>query len=222
MPISHYEHGTRPAKIHSRGTCTNTTAIIYAGAGLNLILDLICFILPIPRLLTIQISKKKKAGICLTFLVGLFVTLCALIRLGYLIRWRATTNPTWSYSVISLWSIIECNVGIVCACMPALSGPIKRAWQATIGKQLSSLYHSQSRPKTPTLESSNSRSVGTGWRNLPPSAAGGNVKRADSKTNTIMRNVSLNVSDEMELVDRGRAERRKEFGHGQHGYREEW
>lgn len=199
-----------------RGTCLDTMAIIYTGTSTNLVLDFVCFILPIPRLMKLQVSRRKKAAICLTFLVGLFVTFCAFVRLGYLIRWRATRNPSWSYSPIVLWSIIECNVGVVCACMPALAGPIKRAWQATVGRHLSSLYSSKSAPTLPTLESASSKRTGQSVVHSSPSE---NAKRADSKTNSLMRNAALNVSDEIELVDTGWSDRRDRE---MHACRSDW
>jgi len=48
------------------------------------------------------------------------VTIVSIIRLRSLIHFAASTNPTWDYLSVSMWSTIEINVGIVCACMPSL------------------------------------------------------------------------------------------------------
>lgn len=200
-----------------RGTCINSMAQIYAGAGINITWDLAVFFLPIPRLIKVQISARKKVGICITFLVGLFVTVCSIVRLVYLIQWHATTNPTWTYSPIALWSLVECDVGIVCACMPALAGPIKRFWIATVGQPLSKFY--ASRAKTPTSGSTldHSRKGSQGWRTIS--------RPTDSKPGdgSIMCNVSLNVSDEVELV--GKDDKDRRFDPAQdaaHNYRQRW
>ncbi|KAK5696134.1 hypothetical protein LTR97_008554 [Elasticomyces elasticus] len=192
---------------------------IYAGSGINIVYDLIVFILPIPKLLKVQISNKKKAGIVMTFMVGLFVTACSVIRLAYVVRWRKTTNPTWSYAPIALWSIIEVDVGVVCACMPSLAGPIKRFWVMAVGQHLSSLYESRSKtnkspmPSQGHTTSSNSK----GWSNMS--------KSADHKpqSNSIMRNVDLNISDEMELVDKNAVQSESvELTPDAHNYRQKW
>ncbi|KAK5735728.1 hypothetical protein LTR17_007900 [Elasticomyces elasticus] len=192
---------------------------IYAGAVINTIYDVIVFILPIPKLLKVQISNKKKAGIIMTFLVGFFVTACSLIRLAYVVHWRKTTNPTWTYAPIALWSIIEVDVGVVCACMPSLAGPIKRFWVMAVAQHLSSLYESRSNtskspmPSQGHTTSSNSK----GWSNIS--------KSADHKpqSNSIMRNVDLNVSEEMELVEKNAVQSKSiELTADAHNYRQKW
>jgi hypothetical protein len=209
-------------------------AQIYAGAGINTAWDLIVFFLPIPRLMKVQISTRKKIGICIvshkscidqieanneqTFLVGLFVTICSVVRLVYIIHWSATTNPTWTYSPIALWSLVECDIGIVCACMPALAGPIKRFWIATVGKPLSNLYNSHVKTQTNSSKYEHSTSGNHGWRNI--SRPGADSKPGD---NTIMCNTSLNVSDEMELVDKDPNSRKYHDGSTDaHNYRQKW
>jgi hypothetical protein len=62
-------------------------------------------------------DKRRKAGVVLTFLVGLFVTACSMVRLKYSSGVSKITNATYDYTDISLWSGIECEVGVICACM---------------------------------------------------------------------------------------------------------
>jgi hypothetical protein len=40
--------------------------------------------------------------------------------------WGRTTNPTLDYLPLGLWSIIELDVGIICACMPGMAGLLRR------------------------------------------------------------------------------------------------
>ena len=175
----------------------NTISQIFAASAINITFDLIVFILPIPRLLQVQISRRTKIGISMTFLVGLFVTVCSLIRLAYLVRWRTTTNPTWTYSPIALWSIVECEIGIVCACMPALAGPIKRFWSKTLGTQSSNVRKSQTNGIETAVTGGHQRSGNRRWHNRADEDGEGKIG-----TNAIMQNVSLNVSDEIELMDK--------------------
>ncbi|TKA77221.1 hypothetical protein B0A55_02576 [Friedmanniomyces simplex] len=199
------------------GHCFNTLAQIYAGSGINTALDLLVFVLPIPKLLQVQISTRKKAGVVMTFAVGIFVTTCSIIRLAYVIRWRKTTNPTWTYAPIALWSLIECDVGVICACMPALAGPIKRFWIMAVGQHLSNLYESRSKEKATKSTGSHARPSSNSWRSVS--------RPGDSKhgTNSIMRNVDLEVSDEVELVDKHSSQRNSRGGVvGIHDYRQKW
>lgn len=199
---------------------------IYCGSAVNITMDLMVFCLPIPRLLGVQISTRKKVGICATFLVGLFVTVCSIVRLYYVVHWRTTTNPTWTNMPVGLWSLIEVDMGIICACMPALAGPLKKIWIATVGKPLSNLYGSRSRKEGKSGASgvlsasgagtSKTNHSGSGWRTIS--------RQQDMKpgADSIMCNVSLNVSDEMELVDKSKEAGGPAPGFDTHDYRQRW
>lgn len=120
--------------------CFNTTAQIIAMAGTNILLDLLAFFLPIPKLLQLEISMQKKSGVCLTFLTGLFVTIVSIVRLVKFCQHYDTPNTTWDFVPIANWSQFEVNVGIWCACMPALARLIKRFWIDVLGNKLSSYF----------------------------------------------------------------------------------
>ena len=93
------------------GTCINTVAQISALAGVNITLDLLVFMLPIPRLLKLNVSTSKKIAVLPVFLTGLFVTICSVVRLQYLLQWGTSKNPTWQYNPLAIWSSVECNLG---------------------------------------------------------------------------------------------------------------
>lgn len=48
------------------------------------------------------------------------MTVISIIRLHSLITFANSANATWDDLKVSLWSTIEINVGIICACMPTL------------------------------------------------------------------------------------------------------
>ena len=50
--------------------CFNENAQIMAGGAINITLDLIVFVLPLPKLLTLEITRRKKIGVCLTVSCG--------------------------------------------------------------------------------------------------------------------------------------------------------
>jgi len=110
---------------NDHGRCIHEGSI-YATAGINIALDLLVFFLPIPKLTKLSVSYARKAGICLTFLIGLFVTVCSIVRLQYLTSWGDRTNPSWAYVHIAIWSALECNLTVTCACMPMMAAPIKK------------------------------------------------------------------------------------------------
>jgi hypothetical protein len=143
-----------------KGYCNNFQLAVYLNSGFNMqvlsrhrsaciklirisFFDLIVCFLPVPKLIAIQVKdKQRKAGVVLTFLVGLFVTTCSMVRLKYLSHIDETTNPTYDYTAISLWSGIECEVGVICACMPTIIGPLLYFFREHFGSKLSSLSKS--------------------------------------------------------------------------------
>lgn len=48
------------------------------------------------------------------------VTAVSILRLQALVAFATSTNFTWDNYNIHFWSTIEINIGIMCACMPAL------------------------------------------------------------------------------------------------------
>ncbi|KAK7700729.1 hypothetical protein SLS57_012014 [Botryosphaeria dothidea] len=102
------------------GTCNNINAQGWSSAALNVILDVIVIILPMPQLWQLQLNKRKKFLLLLMFSVGFFVTIVSILRLQVLIQFGSTHNLTWDYTAVGYWSTIEIHVGIICACMPAM------------------------------------------------------------------------------------------------------
>ncbi|KAH8674339.1 hypothetical protein BX600DRAFT_457448 [Xylariales sp. PMI_506] len=164
------------------GKCINMNAQTYTCAALNIILDLVIFFLPIPQLAKLDLSKKKKAGIIFTFLVGIFVTICSMIRLKSLIGWQTSTNPTMEYAPLAIWSLIELDVGVICACMPGMAGLFRKI------KKRGTDYYARSK-------TSNNASQVLGTRN------GGNQVITKTTIISVQRTRGDNTSEsEVELV----------------------
>lgn len=47
--------------------------------------------------------------------------------------WGKTTNPTLDYLPLGLWSIIEIDVGVICACMPGMASLLRRVLPNVFG-----------------------------------------------------------------------------------------
>lgn len=110
------------------GHCLNIEPFTYAYGALNISTDVLVFVLPIHGLLKLKISWQRKLGLCSVFLVGFLVTICSIVRLQYLVRVAETTNISWDFQYIGMWSLVEANCSVVCCCMPAMAGLIQRWW----------------------------------------------------------------------------------------------
>ncbi|CZT14431.1 uncharacterized protein RCC_00408 [Ramularia collo-cygni] len=120
-----------------KGTCVNRQGQLYSLGAINICYDVIVFVLPLHNFLKLNISWRRKTGVLTIFMVGLLVTICAVIRLQYLVKIGRSANPTWDYNSVVQWSSIEANFSVICTCMPAMAGLLQRAWAALSGNSIS-------------------------------------------------------------------------------------
>jgi hypothetical protein len=109
-------------------------------AIVNIALDFVIFVLPMFRLRSLKVSKKKRWQVSLMFAVGFFVTLVSVIRLTSLVgldnSWNITrkslligvvcADGAGDYIPVGYWSDLELNIGIACFCMPAMRVVIRK------------------------------------------------------------------------------------------------
>ncbi|KAH8689164.1 putative plasma membrane protein Pth11-like protein [Talaromyces proteolyticus] len=106
---------------HSKeGTCINMTTFWYLNAGFNILSDLVLIFLPIPVIVKLQLPTQQKILLCGIFAVGIFVCITSILRLSSLNIATSHHDITWNSISSSIWTIIESNLGIICACLPAL------------------------------------------------------------------------------------------------------
>lgn len=65
--------------------------------------------LPIPLLLQLNIKPAQKAGVVCLFLLGLFTTICSILRLTQIHR---VAFGDGNSTMLVLWGTIEFNVGV--------------------------------------------------------------------------------------------------------------
>ncbi|KAK7967343.1 CFEM domain-containing protein [Apiospora aurea] len=112
----------------AEGQCTNQSAIAWANAAVSITMDLWMLAIPMSQLKSLNLHWKKKVGVGLMFFVGTFVTVISIVRLSSLIQFRGSSNLTWDYYGVCLYSTVEITIGIICACMPTLRRILVRIW----------------------------------------------------------------------------------------------
>ncbi|KAF2720739.1 MFS general substrate transporter [Polychaeton citri CBS 116435] len=127
----------------SNASCTDIVTIYLSSAPLNIITDIAILFLPMPILTSMRLPKKQKIILVVTFGFGIFVTAVDVVRIAYLQQaavtrlveiqtqtesnGRAEKNDfSWYASLSFMWSAVEVNVGIMCACVPALKPLVSR------------------------------------------------------------------------------------------------
>ena len=120
-------------------TCTNIISLYLSSAPVNIITDIAILFLPMPILTGMRLPRKQKIILVATFSFGAFVAVVDVVRLAYLQkastsrldRYKNGTPPgthqiqdasdfPWYAALSFMWSAIEVNLGIICACVPSL------------------------------------------------------------------------------------------------------
>ncbi|KAK7720025.1 hypothetical protein SLS64_002206 [Diaporthe eres] len=143
--------------------------------------------------LKLETNWKTKIGVILVFLLGLFVTICSIARMRFLSSWASSSNPTYDYSDLALWSLIELYAGVICACLPGMTSLFRRIKHQHTEKKKSSAANSMGGSRMFTGASS-------GLRSFAKNDAG-IVKTTNISVSYGQRSAD-SLSDEVELMDR--------------------
>ncbi|KAH6974276.1 hypothetical protein BKA56DRAFT_490607 [Ilyonectria sp. MPI-CAGE-AT-0026] len=123
------------------GHCNNLNSQTYAFGAINMVCDLAILIMPLPELYKLQVKGRQKIQLFVMFSLGIIVTVFSVIRLPFLITLGKTSNPTWDYVEVTIWSIWETELGMICASLPAIRHLFKHMWPnalSTIAAKMSS------------------------------------------------------------------------------------
>ncbi|KPI35770.1 uncharacterized protein AB675_11180 [Cyphellophora attinorum] len=116
------------------GVCINIQALWYFYASFNLLTDILCWALPIPVLAKLVLPSRQKYTLMFVFTLGLFGCIIGILRMYYLYRATVSTDLTYDNVAAAMWSAIELNVGIVCACVPALRPVVAKVLPSLVAK----------------------------------------------------------------------------------------
>ncbi|GAB7350189.1 hypothetical protein MBLNU459_g0851t1 [Dothideomycetes sp. NU459] len=119
------------------GTCQDKFPNFFANAGLSIVTDLILIIMPMPFLKSLRLPIRQKIAVMFVFALGSFVCIVSFIRLRYLSRIAHSKDPTRDNVNAATWSVIEINVGIVCASLPPLKAFLSRIFPGLMASNFS-------------------------------------------------------------------------------------
>lgn len=99
------------------GTCISIEKNWYANAGFSIATDTIILLLPIQPILSLKLPIGEKVAVMGVFILGAFVTLTSILRMQTLSFSSTSSDITYDIAS-SMWTIIEDNTAIICACLP--------------------------------------------------------------------------------------------------------
>lgn len=160
------------------GTCIHYFVIWYLHCAMSISTDLAIIIIPLPTIFHMNLERRKKWSLAFTFALGGFGCVTSIIRLYYLYFLSVTDDATHYNPIPALWSTVELNVVIVCACLITLHPLLVRVLSPL--KRFASQYSQQrsSRPAdapnkfTPPGASDNNRASSRSWCKASSSPSG--------------------------------------------------
>lgn len=126
----------------SDAKCTDIVTLYLCSSPVNITTDLAILFLPMPILTKMRLPRKQKIILVVTFSFGFFVAIVDVIRIAYLqnaatsrqlalqeLHLQDSNNGddlSWFASLSFMWSVVEVNVSIMCACVPSLKPLVAR------------------------------------------------------------------------------------------------
>ncbi|KAF7185066.1 Satratoxin biosynthesis SC1 cluster protein 4 [Pseudocercospora fuligena] len=101
-------------------TCLPRATVSFASAGLNIAIDIAITILPLPLLNKLELPKRQKRILMAVFCLGGVVCIISILRLYALYVVWNSKDVSYDNGMAAIWSNLECNVGIICSCLPTL------------------------------------------------------------------------------------------------------
>lgn len=103
--------------------CATTAPATIAVNVCAVVADLALFIMPFPIIAGLTLSRPKKKGLLVVFLVGFLVVVTSVVGLVYRVRVSYyTIDPIWDGGNVAITAYMEVFGTVIVACTPALPG----------------------------------------------------------------------------------------------------
>ncbi|RPA73314.1 hypothetical protein BJ508DRAFT_53529 [Ascobolus immersus RN42] len=123
--------------------CVDTASLYSAHAVIYVVTDFIIMGLPMPMLFQLQLPLIQKIQAIIVFCCTGIVGMAGIFRCYWLIVGPSYgQDAIWASSHGMVWSSIEINVGIICACLPAVKGFLAKLYPNVFGAQYASKKNS--------------------------------------------------------------------------------
>ncbi|PLB35670.1 uncharacterized protein BDW47DRAFT_109952 [Aspergillus candidus] len=139
--------------------CINQFDFVYANAAFNILSDLMALVLPIRLCWNLQATFKQKLLLMFLFAMGSFACVVAIIRVVTMMPFINSNDFTWFKVTLAKWCMVEINVGIICASLPALRPLLIRT-------RIFSARDMSAEPDSRDLPKSSRKKVSRSWNHI--------------------------------------------------------
>lgn len=181
---------------HKDFTCADANAINPVIGVLSILSDIYAVALPfiILHYYTLDVPRAQKIGLNIIFALGLLVAGAGVGRTYYLIKLGNTYDTSWTGFDLLVWTIVEMQLGIICACAPSMRAFFRRYLSERIRVSLTvSSRNKKSRATTDTQTNSTNpqRSYQSRNRDKEPEAIDMQVLTTHSEANEYLEQPAI-------------------------------
>ncbi|KAF2178168.1 hypothetical protein K469DRAFT_803823 [Zopfia rhizophila CBS 207.26] len=143
LNISHCKPIQKAWQYGLPGTCINLRTFYVASNVLNVIFDIIIFVLPIPVVWKLKLPLRQRVLLVATFACGSIILVASAMRLHLFLELQyhasqalflprqliiLTAETTGGNVPMVAWSQIEVHLAILLSCVPAFKALVQRVW----------------------------------------------------------------------------------------------
>ncbi|CEJ93935.1 hypothetical protein VHEMI09494 [[Torrubiella] hemipterigena] len=89
------------------GYCIDRKSMYEATAALGVITDFLIILIPIPMVISLRLSLKKRLGLLVIFAVGSATVVTSIVRLALLISLLSDADQTWGGGPVCMWMYVS-------------------------------------------------------------------------------------------------------------------
>lgn len=106
--------------------CISLGVVYISGSTPNVITDLMILLLPLPYVWGLHAPLGQRLILVGMFMLGCFVSIVSIVRLTILVGIPlSSSDVTYNTKEVIVWSIVEINIGLVCACLPSMKPALR-------------------------------------------------------------------------------------------------
>ncbi|PLB47462.1 integral membrane family protein [Aspergillus steynii IBT 23096] len=121
-------------------------ALSYTNTALNILTDLVFAILPVFMLRHLQVNRRVKASLMCILGLGIFACAAACVKVSVLPNYGRTGDFLWDYSDLTIWVVVESNMGIMAGSLPTLKPLFKQVLGSYASRSKTRPYTYGSKP----------------------------------------------------------------------------
>ncbi|KAI2784970.1 hypothetical protein F4815DRAFT_454957 [Daldinia loculata] len=143
------------SQVEFQAHCSSNMKLILTLCITDFIADVFIICIPIPLVLRLQLSPRKKLGVCSLFLLGSGTVVASIVRFvlmagSYIGSINITNDSILGTTACLYWGMVECGIGVLAACLPTIQFLFRKwIWEPVLSST-KSIFSSESTQATRT------------------------------------------------------------------------